>query len=107
MSVIVRFPNAVLALILRHPVKLIIALVLLAHLPMLIHGMPIDGDDTRIHLLWQRFYAGEIADGNLFPRWLHQLNNGFGSPAFFLYPPVAHLVSAMGLPLFPGEAGAA
>lgn len=85
----------------------LILLVTVTHWPLLLHGIPVDADDARIHLLWQRYYGGEIAQGHLFPRWLHQLNEGFGSPAFFLYPPFAHFISALTMPLFPTLDGAA
>jgi hypothetical protein len=86
-----------------HPSFTLLVIVCISLLPILLHGVPVDGDDSGIHLRWQRVYAGEIAAGNFFPRWLHQLNEGFGSPAFFMYPPLAHFVSALTFPLFPSE----
>lgn len=87
----------------QHPSLTLFLIACLSLLPILLHGIPVDADDAGAHLRWQRFYASEIAGGNFFPRWLHQLNDGFGSPAFIMYPPLAHFVSALTFPLFPSE----
>lgn len=88
-----------------HPVITLLVIVIISHLPILLYGIPVDADDAGIHLRWQLFYANEIATGNFFPRWMHQLNEGYGSPAFFLYPPLAHFISSLTFPLFPTPAG--
>lgn len=85
----------------RHPFISLFLVALICHIPILLHGIPVDADDAGIHLRWQTHYANEIVTGNFFPRWMHQLNEGYGSPAFFLYPPLSHFLSALMSPLLP------
>ncbi|MDB5819388.1 MAG: hypothetical protein JWQ11_3028, partial [Rhizobacter sp.] len=61
----------------------------------------LNGDDAGIHLRWQRAYATEVWSGVLMPRWLETLNDGYGSPAFFIYPPFGQWVASAFYPFFP------
>lgn len=58
--------------------------------------------DARFHLRWQNGFAGLFWQGDLAPRWLPMLNEGFGSPAFFIYPPMTQWVASLFTPVLPG-----
>jgi hypothetical protein len=56
-----------------------------------------------MHLRWYAHFSRQFWAGDLYPRWLMDLNEGFGSPAFFFYPPVPYWISSL---LFPISANA-
>lgn len=97
----------------RHPVAfstrkgwlLFLGLALLLILPALLLANPFDTDGP-VHVRWQINYASQIWRGHLFPRWLPGMNDGFGSPAFFFYPPALQWLGALFVPLLPGDAQA-
>ncbi len=47
------------------------------------------GHDFPFHLKWANHFSKQIWTGELYPRWLQDMNAGLGSPAFFFYPPIA------------------
>jgi hypothetical protein len=49
------------------------------------------GHNVLTHLLWSRHFAEQFWSGDLYPRWLMNMNSGLGSPAFFFYFPVPYL----------------
>jgi hypothetical protein len=53
-----------------------------------------NGHDTVPHLLWSRHFAAQFLSGDLYPRWLHEMNGGLGSPAFFYYAPFPYYVTS-------------
>jgi hypothetical protein len=73
-------------------------------LPLLIHGINIQSDDGATHVVWYTNFATQFWSGDLYPRWLMELNDGLGSPAFFYYPPVPYFLTSMLKPLFTGDA---
>jgi hypothetical protein len=75
-----------------------IAAVLLS-LPMLMYGPMPSGHDTFEHLTFFRYFAPQFWSGELYPRWLLEINHGLGSPTFFVYPPLPSYVSALLLPV--------
>ena len=48
-----------------------------------------------IHLVWGRYFAEQLWSGDLYPRWLMDMNSGLGSPTFYFYGPVAFYVSSL------------
>nr|MCU0729145.1 integral membrane-like protein [Sphingopyxis sp.] len=46
-------------------------------------------DSFRYNFVWVSQFGSEIAQGNLYPRWLPDSFEGLGSPAFYFYPPIA------------------
>jgi hypothetical protein len=48
-----------------------------------------------IHLVWGRYFAEQFWSGDLYPRWLMDMNSGLGSPTFYFYGPVAFYVSSL------------
>jgi hypothetical protein len=63
--------------------------------------MPINGHDGWIHLNWLEQFTRLFREGDLYPRWMPDSFSGFGSPAFYVYPPLtywfASLLSLTGL----------
>jgi len=70
-------------------------------LPALCFGEILRGQDALIHTRWQVAFAPVFWSGDIFPRWLPDLNKGFGSPAFFIYPPLTQMLAAVTYPLAP------
>ena len=58
--------------------------------------------DFYVYARWQAHFARAFAAGDPWPRWLPDLNQGFGSPAFFIYPPLGQWLGALLVPLLPG-----
>lgn len=69
--------------------------------PALLFDRMLSGD-THIHVRWQYHFAAQFWAGDVYPRWLSGLNDGFGSPAFFIYPPLGQWSAALLDPLLPG-----
>ncbi len=88
----------------RRPVPTLLLLGLVSILTVLpaIVSDHVLGGDARAHLLWQAHFADTFWQGTIYPRWLPGLNDGFGSPVFFIYPPLAQWLTAIWEPLFPG-----
>lgn len=53
------------------------------------------GHDLFHHLLSGHYFAQQLWQGELYPRWLMAMNGGFGSPTFFFYPPLPYYVGAL------------
>lgn len=67
---------------------------LLLTLPLWLRGGS-QGHDLFHHLLSGHYFALQLWQGELYPRWLMAMNGGFGSPTFFFYPPLPYYVSAL------------
>lgn len=57
--------------------------------------VPIVGQDSRVHLHWLGMFPQLVVDGTLYPRWLPESLSGFGSPAFYFYPPASYWLAAV------------
>jgi len=64
-------------------------------LPMLVHGPLIDGHDTDEHLNQTKHFSEQVWEGDLYPRWLRDMNTGLGSPTYFVYPPLPAYVCVL------------
>jgi hypothetical protein len=53
------------------------------------------GLDGRFHLYWISQFTEFIANGVFIPRWIPNSFNGFGSTAFYFYPPLTFYVAAL------------
>jgi len=79
---------------------LVLAVAALAlSLPIFIHGPMYSGHDTKEHLAFGTYFAEQFWQGDLYPRWLLNMNHGLGSASFFVYPPFPSYVYALLLPL--------
>ena len=59
-----------------------------------IMGPPI-GHSALWDLAWSRGFSEQFLAGELYPRWIHSLNGGAGSPVFFFYGPLPFWVQAL------------
>jgi hypothetical protein len=55
--------------------------------------------DLLFHLNWNKNFTEQFWAGDIYPRWLANMNGGRGSPVFFFYGPVPFFVSALFKPL--------
>lgn len=76
---------------------------LLTSLPLLIAGYPVQSHDGLYHPTWARFFSEQFWNGDLYPRWLVDINGGLGSPVFFMYPPVPFYAAAVLDPVVPPD----
>ena len=66
---------------LKYPLLVCAAGLLFGALP-LWRGVPVWGD-TLFHAMWYTNFSAQLLAGDLYPRWLINLNGGLGSPVFF------------------------
>jgi hypothetical protein len=45
-------------------------------------------------------FSDQLWSGELYPRWMHKMNAGLGSPTFYYYPPFAYYITSVLKPLF-------
>lgn len=77
----------------------IVAIALLVMLPMLFYGVYDAHDLPAFHLRWAKQFSDQFWSGELYPRWLLNLNGGLGSPTFFFYSPVPYYFTSLLRPL--------
>lgn len=63
-------------------------------LPVSLNGY-LTGHDYHLHLKWATHFITQFWMGDLYPRWLIDMNAGQGSPVFFFYGPAAYWFTAM------------
>ncbi len=87
------------------PFKLAIWILLIAlaafllTLPTFVRGPMLSAHDTREHIHFGEHFAEQFWHGELYPRWLLDMNQGLGSPSMFVYPPLPSLVYSLLLPV--------
>lgn len=74
-------------------------------LPVVLRG-PAAGHDTGVHMVWLEHFRRSLAEGCWHPRWLGEVNNGFGSPTFIFYFPAYSYGTALARALVPDLAKA-
>lgn len=62
--------------------------------PCLLKGFPLYADDSVQHAIYYTQFSKQLWAGDLYPRWLQGMNRGFGSPAFYFYPPIAYYLTS-------------
>lgn len=72
-------------------------------LPVLILGVPFFSDDGATHAIWYAHFSEQLFSGDLYPRWLMNMNAGLGSPVFFYYPPVPYFLTSLLRPFFASD----
>jgi hypothetical protein len=82
------------------PVLLIACAGIFLTLPALLFSVPPLGDDWVVHSLWYTQFSGQLWAGDIYPRWLLDMNAGLGSPAFFYYPPIPYFITSLFRPFF-------
>ena len=76
---------------------------LIVTLPVVILGVPLMSDDGVTHAMWYTHFSAQLWDGDLYPRWLMNMNAGLGSPVFFYYPPVPYFLTSLLRPFFSND----
>lgn len=76
---------------------------LLPTTPVWLRGMP-DAGDAVFHAMWYTNFARQFFAGELYPRWLSEMNGGLGSPVFFFYAPLPYYLTLLFTPFLPGGA---
>ncbi|MCA1641840.1 MAG: hypothetical protein LC785_07815 [Acidobacteria bacterium] len=72
-------------------------------LPALLLGFPPAGDDSVTHSVWLAHFSRQFWAGDLYPRWLADMNAGLGSPVFYYYAPLPYYFASLLSPLFPAN----
>ena len=72
----------------------IIAVSLLALVPVLLFGVPSNRDLSN-HFRFALPFYDAIAGGNFYPGWLAESNAGYGDPSFRFYPPALYYLFAL------------
>lgn len=63
--------------------------------PLIVYG-PQEWHSLNLNLSWASAFSSQLLSGDWYPRWLMNLNEGAGSPAFFFYAPVPFYIATMG-----------
>lgn len=71
----------------------IVAMVTVACIPLILMGAQ-SGDNLYFNLSWGSGFTGQLLGGELYPRWLIDMNEGAGSPVFFFYGPLPYYLMA-------------
>lgn len=79
----------------RSPASLIMLTGILATLPVIVAGLSLSSHDGFFHAHWHAGFAGQLAEGNPYPRWMGNTNGGLGSPVFFFYPPLPYYIASL------------
>jgi 6-pyruvoyl-tetrahydropterin synthase related domain len=66
-------------------------------LPTIAYGV-FDAHDILVHLNWANYFSKQLWTGELYPRWLLEMNSGLGSPTFFFYPPIPYYLTSLFYP---------
>lgn len=54
-----------------------------------------NGHSIIYNLVWLKNFAAQLAQGDLYPRWLMEMNHGAGSPVFYFYAPLPFYISSI------------
>lgn len=81
---------------------LIAAAGLLFAIPAFINSM-LAGHDFFFHLMFSHHFSEQLWQGELYPRWMQQMNARFGSPTFFFYAPLPYYITSLFGGLLPGD----
>ncbi len=81
---------------LRSALLWIVAATLLLCLPLMFHWDPAQkSSDLNIYLITFEAFSKQFWSGDVYPRWLHDVNDGLGGPVFIYYGPLSgYLFSA-------------
>lgn len=73
------------------------AIAIMLSIPLFKFGFVI-GDDTTAHVTWASQFDSVLRSGSIYPRWLPDVNLGYGNPTFIFYGPFFYyLVSGIRL----------
>ncbi len=84
------------------PSVMLLLVATLACAPLLWYGAP-NGHSIEYNLVWLQNFAAQLAQGDLYPRWLMGMNHGAGSPVFYFYAPLPFYILSLPVFLFGGS----
>lgn len=64
-------------------------------LPLLLFGIPKPSHDGAFHALAAQHFSSQLLAGDAYPRWLADMNAGYGAPVFFYYPPIPYYAATL------------
>lgn len=70
--------------------------------PIIFSGI-LKSHDISWHLSFSKSFSEQLWNGDFYPRWLGEMNNGFGSPSFFFYPPIPYYFTSLFAPFFAND----
>lgn len=76
-------------------ILIIMAVGLILSIPILLNGCLEPAHDIFAHLPYSKHFSDQFWQGDLYPRWLQNMNAGLGSPTFFFYPPVPYYFTSL------------
>ncbi len=76
---------------------------LILTIPAISYGIFDAQDLVMFHLKWSKHFSEQFWSGELYPRWLLEMNAGLGSPTFFFYTPIPYYFSSLFHPLFAND----
>jgi uncharacterized membrane protein len=62
--------------------------------PLVFFGFPASGEDTFWHFFYAESFFHGLAAGELYPRWLPDVNGGLGAASFYFYGPVPYYLTS-------------
>ncbi|HSB37113.1 MAG TPA: hypothetical protein VLH41_09545 [Thermoanaerobaculia bacterium] len=62
----------------------------------LLSGAVLAGHDMRTYLMYAPQIVANLRDGIVLPAWAPDLNGGYGGPGLLFYPPLVHVLHALG-----------
>lgn len=83
------------------PYALIALLAAAACAPMLLYGAS-NGHSIEYNLVWLKNFSAQLALGDVYPRWLMDMNSGAGSPVFYFYAPLPFYILSIPALVFSG-----
>jgi hypothetical protein len=86
------------------PVTFILIVAAVLSLPCLVAGLPGDQDGL-YHVSNQRSFTRNFWSGDLYPRWLAEVNAGAGSPIMYILYPAPYFAAALLSHLLPDSVG--
>lgn len=84
------------------PLLSVVSCGLLLSYPCWRYGLSANGDAV-FHSMWYTNFARQFFAGDLYPRWLLDMNGGLGSPVFFFYAPLPYYATLLFSPLLPND----
>jgi hypothetical protein len=81
-------------------ILILLSVGLLVTVPCLIYGFPFYGDDSISNAILYRQFATQFWSGDIYPRWLQDLNGGLGNPTAYYYAPLSYWLTSLLKPFF-------
>jgi hypothetical protein len=75
------------------PFFILLLVTILLNYPWIMWGL-VPGHDSAIHLAYFHSFNGQLRGGEFYPRWLTDMNDGAGSPIFFMQYPFPYFAAS-------------